>query len=93
MSDEERERRVRLFTPWIERLVALIRGRVRLWDARCRRWAGGSTHRAANGSRMCASPPMPSGFKLPSQRHLTPSPALVAGSSFTPHAGAVPRQL
>lgn len=29
MSDEERERRVRLFTPWIERLVALIRGRVR----------------------------------------------------------------
>ena len=29
VSDEERERRVRLFTPWIERLVALIRGRVR----------------------------------------------------------------
>ncbi|KAI7846036.1 hypothetical protein COHA_000403 [Chlorella ohadii] len=32
VSDEERERRVRLFTPWIERLVALIRGRVRFHD-------------------------------------------------------------
>ena len=33
MSDEERERRVQLFTPTLERLVALIRGRVRFPEA------------------------------------------------------------
>lgn len=32
VSDEERERRVRVFTPTLERLVALIRGRVRFHD-------------------------------------------------------------
>ena len=32
MSDEERGRRVALFTPTLERLVALIRGRMRFPD-------------------------------------------------------------
>ena len=32
MSDEERERRQRVFTPTLERLVALIRGRVRFHE-------------------------------------------------------------
>lgn len=32
MSDEERLRRVALFTPTLERLVALIRGRVRFHE-------------------------------------------------------------
>lgn len=52
MSDAERERRAALFTPTLERLVALIRGRVRFseqfdsWhrderqDFKRARWAG-----------------------------------------------------